>query len=418
MQGLNFAWRIQPKSDDQPHVQRAVAQSAPRARVGFLFNHDATHQVAHSAPTINALLDFHSNVEIEVLVTSEALLSAVRAVCGADAIDRCCVVRLSLPEWQQSLARVIDAAVPLSRIETLLYNQDLLAAYDALVVPERTSLLLKHLPATRHVKLIHTKHGSGDRAQTFARALGKFDLLLLSGRKMVERLRERGILDRSQYSVVGYQKFEMAARRKPKKLFNNGRPTVIYNPHPHPALSSWFVMGRRVLDYFYNSDAFNLIFAPHLMLFKRRWHLSLRPPAAQRRDDLPEKYFTCPHMLIDLGSDASVDMTYTLAADIYVGDVSSQIYEFLCKPRPCVFLNPRGIEWRDNADYRCWSFGAVARTMEEFDLHLRRAGAEHPRYKRRQEEGFADTFSFSAEPAPRRAARAIAQFLEHAARPH
>lgn len=29
-------------------------------------------------------------------------------------------------------------------------------------------------------------------------------------------------------------------------------------------------------------------------------------------------------------------MTYTPAADIYLGDVSSQSYEFLLDPRPCL----------------------------------------------------------------------------------
>ena len=42
-------------------------------------------------------------------------------------------------------------------------------------------------------------------------------------------------------------------------------------------------------------------------------------------------------------------MAYTQRADIYLGDVSSQVYEFLLNPRPCVFLNPRRFDWRETA---------------------------------------------------------------------
>jgi hypothetical protein len=37
----------------------------------------------------------------------------------------------------------------------------------------------------------------------------------------------------------------------------------------------------------------------------------------------------CPEIEVITGSDASIDMIYLLAADIYLGDVGSQVYEFL-----------------------------------------------------------------------------------------
>ena len=64
-------------------------------------------------------------------------------------------------------------------------------------------------------------------------------------------------------------------------------------------------------------------------------------------------------ILIDTGSERCVDMTYTSAADIYVGDVSSQVCEFLETPRPCVFLNAHQIDWQNNPDFAHWHFGDV-----------------------------------------------------------
>ena len=65
-------------------------------------------------------------------------------------------------------------------------------------------------------------------------------------------------------------------------------------------------------------------------------------------------------MIVDLGSERSLDMTYALVADIYAGDVSSQVYEFLATPKPCVFLNAHGLRWKDNPDFPNWDLGDVA----------------------------------------------------------
>ena len=51
-------------------------------------------------------------------------------------------------------------------------------------------------------------------------------------------------------------------------------------------------------------------------------------------------------VIVDLDSHRLNDMTYTNAADIYLGDVSSQVYEFSTQPRPCVFINAHGVAWQ------------------------------------------------------------------------
>src|SRR3546814_16391226 len=92
-----------------------------------------------------------------------------------------------------------------------------------------------------------------------------------------------------------------------------------------------------VLDLFANSNRYNLIFAPHVRLFD--------PPAAECYAQF-ERYRKLPHMHIDLGSERSIDMSYTGSADLYLGDVSSQVAEYLYRPRPCVFLNAQRSEER------------------------------------------------------------------------
>src|SRR5262249_27598207 len=147
------------------------------------------------------------------------------------------------------------------------------------------------------------------------------------------------------------------------------------------------------------------------MLFQRRFHLSVERMRARFRGDLPDKYRNCPHIIIDTGSRHSVDMTYTLAADIYLGDASSQVYEFLIEPRPCIFINSHRARWQDDPNYAFWRFGPVVDSINALDAALKAAGPDLVRYKPIQEEAFRRTFDLQPEPSAQRAADAIAAFL-------
>src|SRR3546814_14679599 len=93
-----------------------------------------------------------------------------------------------------------------------------------------------------------------------------------------------------------------------------------------------------------------------------------RPPRSTRTDTLfpyttlfrsHTRYAAAPNIHIDLGSAALTDMSYTNGADIYLGDVSSQIYEFLKSPRPCLFLNSHGIDPDRDPNFAHWQSGPV-----------------------------------------------------------
>ena len=107
-------------------------------------------------------------------------------------------------------------------------------------------------------------------------------------------------------------------------------------------------------------------------------------------------------------------MTYTLAADIYLGDVSSQVYEFLIAPRPCILLNPHKADWRDDPNYAFWHFGPVVDDVESLDVALREAARTHEGYLPVQREAFSRTFDLQPTPSSVRAAVAIGDFLKRA----
>ncbi len=201
--------------------------------------------------------------------------------------------------------------------------------------------------------------------------------------------------------VTGYPKFDVIAAQQKKQLFSDQKPIIVYNPHFVLELSSWRRWGLEILEYFFNQNAYNFIFAPHTNLF----HRVLNPKT------FPKKYFDASHLIVDLGSEKSVDMTYTQAADIYLGDVSSQIYEFIRTPRPCLFLNAYKIDWKNHPNYLNWTMGNVFEDLPDLWEHLKNNPLANP-YADIQKKLFQETYSITEESAGARSANAIHDFLK------
>jgi hypothetical protein len=375
---------------------------ARQPRIGFLFNH-RPDEVWHAAPIAFELSRLNPDAEILILCVDEANLATVKRIAAGYPGQNCHMELARIASLMRALAAMFRGFFPLLKEVALHRNARCFAGFDALIVPDLGSLRLKRrLPG---VRMIRVRHGAGDRADSFDDRNAAFDFLLLPGRKYERRLKAAKLLHDDGYAIVGYPKFDAVDRTAgvPTPVFDNGRPTVLYNPHFDCGISSWRSCGLDVLDFFVrHEDRYNLIFAPHLKLFEQ-W--------LRRCAYLPRRYRHRPNIHADLGSPASADMTYTRAADIYLGDVSSQVYEFLRQPRPCVFIDPRGLAWEHDPNYAHWHFGPVIRDPAQLGPALERAVAEHFRYKAKQEYAFNDTFELTATPSAERAARAILDFI-------
>lgn len=382
-------------------------------RIGFLYNHDQTHQVAHSLPVALALARGYPGIEVVLATGNNALDAAIDRLVIPEAKARVTRVRLRLNgPLRRWLSAVLNPLLPFDKAALYGSNLPFFRSLDALVVTEKTSLLLKSRYGLHRLRIIHCRHGAGDRAIGFNAESARFDHVLVAGPKIRDRLiREAGV-PAKRLSVVGYPKFDRLPASPPRlPMQANGRPTVLYNPHPAPRLSSWYAMGQAILRYFRDSTRYNLIFAPHVMLFQRRWVPSIEHLGLRRAGRVPEDMLNCPHIHVDLGSSASTDMTYTRAADIYLGDASSQVYEFMQCPRPCIFLNPRRLPWQENQSFAHWTAGPVVSSMAELDKALARASTDFETYRPVQQKLFGYTFDLNRTPSALRAARAIYRFL-------
>lgn len=378
-------------------------------KVCFLYNAQL-HQIPHSLPIALELAARHADVGVDIAGATDRHLDFARRLAQRYGLDAPVRYRLLDRPWIARLRELLTGELAPKKKHTLAINADYLSSFDALVTPERTSLALRrHGLIAPRTRLVYTGHGAGDRAMAVTPEIREFDFVFTFGPKLEKRRLDLGLIRPGAYATGVYAKFDwVLARGEQKPLFNNGRPTVLYSPHFDETLSSWPQVGWQVLDYFAQSERYNLVFAPHVRMFE---------PPTRAKYRAFRRYGDLPHMRIDLGSEHSIDMSYTLGADAYLGDVSSQIAEFLLRPRPCVFLNPQRTVWQADPNYRFWTLGPVLEDVAGLDAALQKSFDTHCAYQELQQRYFEDTFggALGSEPSARRGADLLVEFLRQPA---
>ena len=403
MQGLLAKTGAFQAVSPQVRAARLTATGvAPLPRIAFLFNAQA-HQIFHGI-TVAEQLSLGWRANVDILSASSTHLALARRLTHPDSH---CLLRFDLigPSALRAVAAATGSVVP-PKLLTLFAARHQLDGYDAIALPERTSTIMRGL-GVRKPRLIHLDHGAGDRAVGFDPRIARFDFALVAGEKQRRRMLADGLIRTDGHAVVGYPKFDAAdrSRRDGWTPFDDERPIILYNPHFSKALGSWHDHGAEIARRIAEDGRFNLIVAPHVrMCDSRKRRASFLRALAPIRD--------LPNVHIDPGSDRSIDMSYTTMADLYLGDVSSQIYEFLRRPRPCLFFNGNGRSWRGDPDHAHWRFGPVVENAALILRAIDYAIDSHPNFSAGQRQGFIDTFDLDErESHSRRAATAIAAFL-------
>jgi len=262
------------------------------------------------------------------------------------------------------------------------------------VCAEQTSLWLPRVAPFHPTRFVKTSHGSGSMSarsdrrrraawRTFTSSAAERDALLAHG------------LDPTRLFVTGYVKSAFRQRTPAAALFPERKPVLLYTPHWQRSRSSWWAWGRQVVAMLVAQEGWNVILAPHQRLFERdRDAQAALAEVAQ-----------LPHVHVDTGSFAGVDGSYTAAADLYLGDTSSQVVEYLARPRPCVFLNPDRLDWRAAGDHGFWACGEVVDRLDALPTALAHAADHHAGYADAQAR-FAATML--GDTGPHVAARAAA----------
>jgi hypothetical protein len=406
-----------------PDRMMADPQTPVSGEVIFLFNHDAGHQAAHIAGIAGATALMPGEHAVTIAFGSEIIRREVAKLLSPEQIDALHWQSLALPKALQYLTAGLNRLIPVHRLMRLYYHRAHLRRAVAIVSTERTCLTLKRYWSkcenSARPAFVYVPHGSGDRNVAVHPALRDFDLSLVSGQKVQDQLVEAGVATADRVRIIGYAKFDILKGRAIERFFDNDRPTFLYNPHFDPFMSSWFDQGLNILELFYqNADRFNLIFAPHVMLFYKKVHISPEFKVTKVRPDIPSKYLNAPNIRVDTDSEKLFDMSYTLAADAYIGDVSSQVYEFLYTPRACIFIDVHsGRSPAEEPAYDFWNNGPVISSAAELAPMLDQYEAIATQYREAQEQRMAYTADRSdPRPASERGAAALLDYIAATAR--
>lgn len=372
-----------------------------RLRLAVLYGAEP-YQAYHVSDIASALAR-DPRVELTILTVDPAIDSVLDKLETGQFEQAVSHERLHTPRWVTGLRKARLFGILKQAVLAHPRNIANLAQFDAVITPT-THLADVRDRVPRTTSFIYCFHGAGGREASYSPRMRAFDLLLTPGPAAAERIVAEGLATRDAAVAVGLVKLETCRRigAERPRLFDNDAPVVLFNPHSKRQLGSWDKFAEPLIEHAANTGDFNLIVAPHVKLFARR-------PRSQWRKW--EEKAVPGRVHVDLGSDASLDMRYLLAAHIYAGDVSSQVYEFLLEPKPCVFLNAHRVDWRESADYPMWRLGEVADSPDEAIRLIGRAFESHPRFVAAQREERLARLSSSEGGAAQRAADAILSFL-------
>jgi hypothetical protein len=337
----------------------------PPSQVAFLFLGE-TLLMPHLYPIVEALAAAEADLAIDLWVstgTHEALLSSWLPAAASQVRIR------RAPGFRdvQSSASGRNPDLP-PKLPMLARLAPALARTRVCVCAEQTSLWLPTLLPMR-ARFVKTSHGVGSMsARDDRRRRAAWRTLVPSERERATYL-ARG-MDPGRIVATGYVKAGFRQRRVATNPFADTRPVVLYTPHWQRHRSSWWTWGAELVRRIVDDGRYNLIFAPHQRLLAKA--PEMRALAAELADR--------PELYCDFDSFAGVDGSYTALADIYLGDTSSQVIEFLSRPRPSVFLNSGAAAWKDDPNYTMWRCGTVVDRLEEVLPALAAAPSEHVRF--------------------------------------
>jgi CDP-glycerol glycerophosphotransferase (TagB/SpsB family) len=208
--------------------------------------------------------------------------------------------------------------------------------------------------AKRKTKQVQAFHGVSSKNVKFNPWMSEFDLLLLPGRRERDKFAAMGVLDNTQYALIGHPKSDRVLRGELTKEIARAkyslpdRPTILYAP-THGALSSFFSWGLEICKSV-PADC-NLIVKPHPVLATTTAAEGAGGEViAQVKEYLQQR----GALWLPLEPDVVPLMA---ASDALITDYSSVAEEFLVFDRPLVFADHlanalgRDRQQRDKGDW-------------------------------------------------------------------
>lgn len=369
-------------------------------KIAFLYL-DKTYIVYHSISIAIELAKSSSN-EVHILCSERnfSLVSEILEQFNCNNI----VIKILKPHWYINIPYYFETKAQLRKSVFYKYRQEL-KSYHAFVCSVYTDLFLKKLlKKSNKIKYIYTKHGIPNRAYSFDNTITNFDLFFIWGEAELRTRKKLNQLTPHNHAITSYFKYELVQQLPQKKIFNNNKPVILYNPHWEQQFSSFNKFGETILSFFKENPNYNLIFTPHSRLLSRKWWHWFKI----------FKYKECKNIVIDAGSELSNNMSYTNYANLYIGDISSQALEFIfAKEKPCLFLDAHHLSNDKINRPLSWDLGTVVSEITSLEQTIKLTLNNHSKiYKHKQIKRKQEMFHSSQQSPSFLAAKAIHKLLD------
>ena len=361
--------------------------------VAFLFLGE-TLLIPHLFPIVEALAE-SSDILIDLWVSTSVHETLLGGWIGSDN------VRIRRAPGFRSVADAPSGRNPKLPFKPLLLARMVphLRGVPVAVCAEQTSLWLPTLLPLR-TRFVKTAHGAGSMSARADRRRRAASLTFVPAEQEKAALIGHGV-DPATIHAIGYVKAGFQQRSPARSFFADEKPVLLYTPHWQAHRSYWPDWGQKLVEMLAAQDRYNIILAPHQRL------VETAPDVRETLANVAD----LRHVHCDLDSFAMVDGSYTAAADIYLGDTSSQVVEFLARPRPCIFLNPRGRPWADDPSYAQWHCGQVIDSLEALLPAIEAAPRLQSGFAARQDAFARAALGDTSGAASKRAAELILQLL-------
>ena len=114
-------------------------------KVGFLLNHYDAHQVPHIVPYALELSRLYTEIEVVIITSTEEQRQFVHDIASNYHQHNCNIISLRASALVEIFDPILSQWVFAKKASILKNNSAFLSTFNALVVPELTSLTLKKM---------------------------------------------------------------------------------------------------------------------------------------------------------------------------------------------------------------------------------------------------------------------------------
>jgi len=262
------------------------------------------------------------------------------------------------------------------------------------------------------VKFVQIFHGTSDKSYNLNREVVNYDLVCLTGKKMMDDFEQKGLNKNKNCIITGNLKADLIFNniynrdQEIKKLgLDPSIKNVLYAPTWMDGMgnSSFKRFGIHLPEYFPEEFQLTIKLHPNLYFYKNRLVQKLKNKIKGEKNIL----------LLEGNKKIYNIIPILAAADLLLTDVSGVSHEYIAFLKPMIFLNNRNIIrfFYGKKRTRIWEGGDVVKKLKDLPSVIRYNLANPDRYKNKQESLLDEIYTFKDGKTIERIASAVCALI-------